>query len=60
MNYFDNYKLVHFLQQHGVKVLEVSPRSITVCTMATFETRPLCMKETIYASMPDVRDYLGY
>lgn len=57
LNCGDNYKLVGFILEHSIEVLEVTPATITCNTLFGDGTR---QPEVINASMPDVRAYLGY
>lgn len=60
MNYYDNYKLINYIREHNVEVVSCTPCAITVNTLFSRDGEPFYEHETIPASMPDVRAYLGY
>lgn len=60
LNAGDNYKLVGYLLSHGIDVQSVKPEAITVKTRFTKHGIAFDQDETIPATMPAVRAYLGY
>lgn len=54
-----NY-LVSYLKQHSIDVLGCTADQITVRTVFSKEGRAYTEQETIPASLPAVREYLGY
>ena len=57
MNMFDNAKLVGFIQEHSVEVVEVTPFQIHCVTLFGDGSKVV---EVVEANMPAVRAYLGY
>jgi hypothetical protein len=60
MNYYDNYKLIAFIREHGINVISCTPYTIKVESQFCNGGIAYTEEETIGASMNAVKDYLGY
>jgi hypothetical protein len=60
LNCGDNYKLVGYLLMHRIDVIACTPDQITVNSVYCKDGKSFIQQEAIAASMPAVRDYLGY
>ncbi len=57
---FDNNKLIGYLQAHGQEVVSCTPETITINGQYSVDCKAVSQLDTIPATMPAVRAYLGY
>lgn len=60
MNEFDNNKLIGYLHAHGQEVVACTPETITINGQYSLDGKAFSQLDTIPATMPEVRRYLGY